>query len=293
MNSQHLAGILSKAGLHHESIQQLVETYDMMESHLERGEYTRATEQVETFCKVYVHVLNIELGEPLERDTDVQEFVTKSRNGEIAGDAPASVREFIPDMLNSAIDTARPRDTGAIGIGESINRSDARVGVSIASWLVVELVRLYIAEDEFEDANEIESLITEVVRPIKERPLNDLVRSRYEFDERLPARELTDIVYLVHENEQVVKGPNFPNDQKKKITALLLGRVAAYNLGFSETLGAEGSWINDHIGGVASTGTFDSLPFVFEVPIRGDTISPDIGSVMRLTSLLKSRESHF
>ena len=147
MNPQLLAKVLSETGLHHKSVHRLVEAYEMMETHLQRGEYTQATDQVETFCQVYVHVLNIELGEPLERDTDVREFVAKSRNDVIANDAPVSVQEFVPDMLNAAINAARSRDTGPIGLKTSINRSDARVGVSISSWLVVELVRLHLSED--------------------------------------------------------------------------------------------------------------------------------------------------
>ncbi|WP_152422440.1 hypothetical protein [Halorubrum californiense] len=274
MNPRQLAEVLSETGLHHESVQRLVQTYETLETHLERGEYTQATDQVETFCQAYVHILNIELGEPLERDTDVREFVAKSRNDVIANDAPASVQEFIPDMLNAAINTARARDTGPIGLNTSINRSDARVGVSIASWLVVELVRLYLSEDEFED-HEIESLITELVTPIKEQPLHDLVRSRYEFDEQLLARELAEIVYLVPETEEIAKGQHFPSEnQEKKITALLLGRVAACNLGFSETLGVERSWINDRIEGVASQGTLDSIPFVFKDTDEGGYYIP-------------------
>jgi len=274
MNSQKLAEVLSETGLHHKSVHQLVETYGMMETHLQRGEYTQATDQVETFCQVYVHVLNIELGEPLEQDTDVREFVTKSRNDIIANDAPVRVQEFIPDMLNAAINTARPRDTGPIGLKTSINRSDARVGVSIASWLVVELVRLYLSEDEFND-DDIESLVAELVTPIEEQPLHDLVHSRYEFDEQLLARELNDIVYLVSETEEIAKGPNFPsNNQGKKVVALLLGRVAAYNLGFSETLGAEKSWIDDRIEGVTSPGTLDRISFVFNDTDEGGFYIP-------------------
>lgn len=274
MNSQKLAEVLSETGLHHKSVHRLVETYGMMETHLQRGEYTQATDQVETFCQVYVHVLNIELGEPLEQDTDVREFVTKSRNDIIANDAPVRVQEFIPDMLNAAINTARPRDTGPIGLKTSINRSDARVGVSIASWLVVELVRLYLSEDEFND-DDIESLVAELVTPIEEQPLHDLVHSRYEFDEQLLARELNDIVYLVSETEEIAKGPNFPsNNQGKKVVALLLGRVAAYNLGFSETLGAEKSWIDDRIEGVTSSGTLDSISFVFNDTDEGGFYIP-------------------
>ena len=220
------------------------------------------------------HDLNIELGQPLERDTDVQEFVTKSRNGEIVGDAPAGVREYIPDMLSAAIDTARPRDTRSMELGESTNRSDARVGVSIASWVVVELVRLYLSEDEFED-DDIESLVTELVTPIEEQPLHELVHSRYEFDEQLLARELNDIVYLVSETEEIAKGPDFPSEnQEKKIVALLLGRVAAYNLGFSETLGAEKSWIDGRMEGVTSSGALDRISFVFNDTDEGGYYIP-------------------
>ena len=43
-----------------------------MEAELERGEHTQVTTTVEEFCKAFVHLIHIEIGEPLKRDIDVK-----------------------------------------------------------------------------------------------------------------------------------------------------------------------------------------------------------------------------
>lgn len=273
MTVQQLVEVLSGSGLHHESVEELIEQYEQMESCLERGEYSQVTDHVEAFCQAYVHLLHIESGEPLERDPNVAEFVEKALAKEIGSEASASVQGSIPQMLNAAVETDRA-PTGARGLEESINHSDARVGVGISSWLLVELVRLYTVSDEFEESVELEGLISELSSPPEEEPLADLVRSRYEFDEQRLARELDGVVHIVQEDKQVVKGSNFPSTKDKEITALLLGQLAAYKQGYYEMLGVDKSWVSDRARSSIVTQNIESLAFVFKDDEEGGYYIP-------------------
>lgn len=273
MTVQRLIEILSEAGLHHESVEELVERYEEMESCLEAGQYSQVTGHVEAFCQAYVHVLHIELGEPLEREPSVTEFVEKALAKEIGGGSSVSLQQSVPQMLNAAVETGRA-PAGSHELGESVDQSDARVGVAISSWLLVELVRLYTTSDVFEDNVELEAMITELTSPLEEEPLADLVRSRYEFDEQRVAQELDGVIHIVQEDEDVVKGTNFPSAKANEITALLLARLAAYTQGYCETIGVDLSWVADRAETNILRNDIEDLPFVIQADDEGGYYIP-------------------
>lgn len=273
MSVQQLVGVLVDAELHHESVEKLVEQYERMEDCLERGEYTQVTNHVDAFSQAFVHLLHIELGQPLERDPNVALFAEKALSGEIDLGELASVQQSIPYMLTAAVETDRA-PTGARELGESVNHSDARVGVAISSWLLVELVRLYTTSDDFDDIEEIEELISELSSPPEENPLHELVRSRYEFDEQRLVDELDGVIHIDRENEEVVRGSEFPNNRDRQITALLLGRLAAYKHGYCDSLGVDKEWIDNRVGSTVAPGNIQALSFVFEDSEEGGYYIP-------------------
>lgn len=263
MTLEEISDLLLDTDLNSQSVEQLVRKYQQMEAELERGEHTQVTTTVEEFCKAFVHLINIELGEPLERDTDVEEFTQKALSGEVATEAPSTVRVYIPHMLSAAVDTTRPRDTASVGLEDTLRYSDARVGVAISSWLLTELVRLYATTDDLEETAEVSLLINELTTPVEENPLDDLVQSRYAYDEQQLAEALGQVVHIVREDKDVVKGAQFASyNRDQRITALLLGRLAAYTQGYSDTVGVEESWVSDRVE-FRVTNRFENLPFVF------------------------------
>jgi len=218
--------------------------------------------------------LNIELGEPLERDTEVDEFVRKSRHNEIEVNTPRSIKENIPDMLIAAISTLRQRAAGSSDLEVSVNRADARVVSAISAWLIVELVRLYAEVESFDEAEDIDSLIAEEVADPGEQPPSDLVRSRYAFDSAQLSQELAGVVYIERESRGIVPGPEFPNTREYQIIALLLGRMAAYDGGFCEDPGVNESWFDDWVNTAGIQSEIAHLDFIFENPDEGGYYIP-------------------
>ena len=264
MEPRQLVEMLSETELYDDAVSELIDRFITMESHLERGDFTQVTEHVEEFCKAYVHLLNIELGEPLEEDTDVDAFIRRSRHGEIETTETTSVEKSVPDMLSAAVGTLRQRAAGTSELEDSIDRSDARVVSAISAWLIIELVRLYAEEDTFNEIENIESLIEERVADTKEQPSADLVRSRYEFDSSRLNQKLDGVVFIERESKDVVPGPKFPNSRGGKITALLLGRIESYDREFCEELGVKKSWIGKRIDQTVTPVVLDDLDFVFK-----------------------------
>lgn len=225
-----------------------------MQVGLEHGAPTQVTVTVEEFCRAFVHLLHIELGEPLNRETDVTEFTQRTLAGEIATDAPPVVRMQFPHMLSAALSTARPRSTALSGPKERGHYSDAKVGTEIASWLLTELVRLYATTADNKSTAAVASSLSDSAVPPDGCPLNELVRSRYVYDEQQVAEALDQTVYLVREDESIATGPQFESYNKdQQITALLLGQMAAYTHSYAETPGVEKKWLDEHIDGAVGT----------------------------------------
>jgi len=270
MEPRQLVEMLSETELHSEAVGKLVDRYTAMESHLERGEFTQVTEQIEPFCKAYVHLLNIELGKPLEKDTDVDAFIQKSRHDEIE----ISVGENIPDILSAAVATLRQRNADPSELEESMDQADARVMTAISAWLIVELVRLYAEVDTFDEAENMDSLIEERVAATKEQQSPDLVRSRYEFDSNRLNQELDGMVYIVRENKEIAPGPEFPDKRGEQITTLLLARMVAYNREFCEDPGVDKSWLEERGDRSVNPHHLEKLDFVFENSDEGGYYIP-------------------
>lgn len=274
MKPRQLVEMLSETELHSDAVSKLMDRYTAMESHLERGEFTQVTGQVDDFCKAYVHLLNIELREPLEDDTDVDAFVQKSRRDEIETAAPTSVEESIPDIVSAAVATLRQRAAESSDLERSMDRTDARVVAATSAWLIVELVRLYAEVGAFDEAENMDSLIEEQVAAIEGQSSPELVRSRYEFNSSRLNQELDGTVYIVRENKKIVPGPEFPSARYDQITAFLLGRMAAYDMNLCEKPGVDPSWFDDQAGRSVTASHLNSLDFVFKNSDEGGYYIP-------------------
>lgn len=285
MEPRQLVEMLSETELYDEAVTELVDRFTAMESHLERGEFTQATEQVEAFCKAYVHLLNIELGEPLEKDTDIDAFIQKSRHNEIETGKATSVEESIPDMLSAAVGTLRQRAAGSSDLEETVDRADARVVSAISAWLIVELVRLYAEVDTFDEVENMDSFVHEQVASAEEHPSPDLVRSRYEFDSSRLNQELDEVVVIERESKEIVPGPKFPNMRDDQITALLLARMVSYNREFCEELGVDKSWFGNWVNHTVTPAVLDSLDFIFKNSDEGGYYIPGFRVEEALESL--------
>lgn len=270
MEPRQLVEILSETELHSEAVGELVDRYTAMESCLERGDFTQVTEQIGPFCKAYVHLLNIELGKPLEKDTDVDAFIQKSHHDEIE----MSVGKNIPDILSAAVATLHQRDTDSSELEESMDQADARVMTAISAWLIVELVRLYAEVDTFDEAENMNSLIRERVVATDDQQSPDLVRSRYEFDSNRLNQELDGMVYIVRESKEIAPGPEFPDKRDGQITTLLLARMVAYNREFCEDPGVDISWLEERGDLSVTPNILENLDFVFENSDEGGYYIP-------------------
>lgn len=274
MEPQQMVEMLSETELHDDAVTELVDRFTAMESHLERGEFTQVTEQVDEFCKAYVHLLNVELGEPLEEDTDFNAFIRKSRHDEIEPGEIMSIEESIPNMLSAAVGTLRQRAAGSSNLENAMDRADARVVSATSAWLIVELVRLYTEVDAFDETESMNSLINEQVEDTEGQQSLNLVRSRYEFDLNKLDQQLDGIVFIERETKDIVPGPEFPKRRYNQITALLLARMVIFKMGFCERPGVDPSWFDDRVGSSVGTSNLSSLDFVFKNSDEGGYYIP-------------------
>lgn len=245
MDDETIRELLVEAGLRKKAVDQLLEEYSQMQSRFQQGEYAEIGVNVGRFSEGVVHILRLEIDSELKSET-VREFAQECINGDFAEDYSPAIRQHIPNMLHTAYDIRNNRNSAHMNLETPVNRADARLGITLCSSMLVELIREFATEDEIEDIDTISKAIDQLSSPVEENPLESLVSSRYEFDRARVAETLENIISIVDEEEDVRPGPEFFDlTAKQQVVALALGRLAAHDLDYVDQIGAKRTWYED------------------------------------------------
>lgn len=239
---------LVEAGLREQAVDQLLDEYKKAQTRFKEGEYAEVGVHVGRFCEAVVYMLRLEIGSELTEEESVREFAQECLHGNFAADHSDAINQHIPNMLNTAYDIRSNRDAAHLNLETAVNRADARLGIALCSSMLVELLKEFVAVDDEIDIDEVATAINQLSEPVEENPLDALVASRFDFDRSEVVTVLEDLVWIVEEDGTVKPDSDFGDlSRKRQLTALALGRLAAYDLNHLDQAGAKSSWFADRI----------------------------------------------
>lgn len=245
MKNETVQELLVDAGLRKKAVEQILEEYSQMQSRFQNGEYAEIGVNVGRFCEGVVHILRLEIGSELKSET-VRDFAEECIHGDFAEEYPTAISQHIPNMLHTAYDIRSNRDSAHLNLETAVNRADARLGIALCSSMLVELIRVFVVDDEANNIDDISKTIDRLSVPIEENPLESLVSSRYDFDRSYVAETLERKITIVDEEQDVQAGPEFFDmTAKQQVVALAIGRLVGYDLGYVDNVGENGSWYED------------------------------------------------
>lgn len=155
---------LLNAGLHEESVDRLIKSYQDMRFHLGNGNYTEAGAHTGKFCESLANIILAETDEGVHEYVNVGEFIDNIQHDHYDTSALAyEVRILIPRAMRVAYDMRNDRDSVHINLEVPVNHSDTQTAVRICTWMLVELLRVYGDED---NVDEIAQLIEELASPL-------------------------------------------------------------------------------------------------------------------------------
>lgn len=234
---------LLKGGLHEESVERLLNHYQSMHGRVEQGEYDEAGTHIGNFCENMVNILRDMMGESVEPRPSVGTFVDHSTSGSIGGGEPHSIRIQVPRVLRAAYDIRNNRDSVHVNLQVPVNRADTQAGISMCSWMLAEILRVYGDGSETSDMVEIGELIEELSEPVTEgNPLQVLETQQGDFD-RHAVRDLLDGLVQFNGGEIHPSGEFEHLETKEKVVTLLIAQHAATDLGDIEQPGVSAKWL--------------------------------------------------
>jgi hypothetical protein len=264
MRYDHIQKLLTEAGLREKAVKKMLEEHNQMRRRFQKGEYAEVAVNIGRFSEAVVHILQVELGSNMSKS--VRQFAADCLHGELAEHESTAIKQHIPNLLHTAQDIRNERDAVHIDLEREVSHSDARLGIALTSSMLVELIHEYVPDQDEVDLEEVSQVIEEISTPVEENPLETLIASRYEFDRDRLSRHLEGVIAVVEEEEDVKPGPEFADlsSSKPQTVALLLGRLAAHDLGYLEQVGAKKRWFTDRATNSENLieNQLDSLHFV-------------------------------
>lgn len=271
---EEVESLLVDSGLRKKAVEILLEEFAAMQSRFREEEYAEVGVHMGRFCEAMVKILRVEAGFELKARPSVSNFAHELRD-DAGGSVPEGVQYGVSDMLLTAYRIRNERDTVHIDLENPVRRSDARTGVTVCSWMLVELIRGYAIDGDTEDIEEIGQLIDQITESTEENPLERLRQSRYEFDERRVADALEGLINI-EEDETVAPDQGLARlDKEGQVTAILLGQLAAYKLGADNT-GRKKGWISENtdLTSGQARGKARKMSYVFEDDSEGGYYIP-------------------
>lgn len=236
---------LLKSGLHEESVERLLDHYQSMQGRIQEGEYDEAGTHIGNFCENMVNILLDAMGEPVETRPNVNGFVNGSTSGKFGTDEPKSIRVQVPNVIRAAYDIRNNRDSVHVNLQVPVNHADTQAGISMCSWMLAEILRVYGDGDETDDMAEIGALIEELSEPVTEgNPLQELEASSDDFDRRTVRDALDGLVQINDGEIHPTRGFSQLATAKEKVIVLLVAQRAAVDLGATRQEGLTANWIS-------------------------------------------------
>jgi hypothetical protein len=285
---EEVESLLVDSGLRKKAVEVLLEEFAAMQRRFREKEYAEVGVHMGRFCEAMIKILRVEAGFELKARPSVSNFAHELRD-DGGGNVPEGVQYGISDMLLTAYRIRNERDTVHIDLENPVRRSDARTGVTVCSWMLVELIRGYAIDGDTEDIEEIGQLIDRITESTEENPLERLRQSRYEFDERRVADALEGLINI-DEDETVAPGQCLTQiDIKAQITAVLLGQLAAYKHG-ADNAGKGKKWISENtdVSELLVSSKIKDMQYVFEDDSEGGYYIPGF-RVDEAVSLIESQ----
>jgi|GEM_PF-4637115 len=164
MSVEFVRSELLDAGLHEESVNDLIEHYRDMRFHLSNENYVEAGAHVGNFCENLANIIRAETGEGIDPHIGVGDFLQDILNGNL----PKNGLEYelyttIPRTMRVAYDLRNNRDSVHVNLEVEVNYSDTQTAVRLCTWMLSELVRVY---SDAEHRDEVAQLIQKLAAPM-------------------------------------------------------------------------------------------------------------------------------
>jgi hypothetical protein len=164
MSVEFIRSELLNAGLHEESVNDLIEHYRDMRFHLSNENYVEAGAHVGDFCENIANIILAETGEGIDPHISVGEFLQQILNGNLPQNGlDYEVRTTIPRTMRVAYDLRNNRDSVYVNLEVEVNHSDTQAAVRLCTWMLSELVRVY---SDADDRDKIAQLIEQLAAPM-------------------------------------------------------------------------------------------------------------------------------
>lgn len=163
MTVDHIERKLLDAGLHEESVKRLIGHYQSMQLRLRQGNYEEVGTHIGKFCENMTNILANQMGQPVQSNPVIHQFVTNCENGSIGTTEPDEIRLGVARMLRATYDIRNNRDTVHVNLEVPVNQADSQTGVRMCSWMLAEVLRVYGAGDN--DMDDVAELIEELSTP--------------------------------------------------------------------------------------------------------------------------------
>jgi quinol monooxygenase YgiN len=155
---------LVEAGLHEESVEDLIEHYRDMRFHLSNENYVEAGAHVGNFCENLANIIRAETGEGIDPHIQVGEFLQDILNGNIPKNGlDYEIYTTIPRTMRVAYDLRNNRDSVHVNLEVEVNHSDTQTAVRLCTWMLSELLRTY---SDAEHRDEVAELIEQLANPM-------------------------------------------------------------------------------------------------------------------------------
>lgn len=164
MSVEFVRSELVDAGLHEESVNDLIEHYRDMRFHLSNENYVEAGAHVGNFCENLANIIRAETGEGIDPHIGVGNFLQDILNGNLPKNGlDYEIYTTIPRTMRVAYDLRNNRDSVHVNLEVEVNHSDTQTAVRLCTWMLSELVRVY---SDSEHRDEVALLIEQLAAPM-------------------------------------------------------------------------------------------------------------------------------
>lgn len=156
MSVEFIRSELMEAGLHEESVDDLIDHYRDMRFHLANEKYVEAGAHVGNFCENLANIIRAETGEGVDPHIGVGTFLDNILNGVFPKNGlEDEIYTAVPRAMRVAYDLRNNRDSVHVNLKVEVNHSDTQTAVRLCTWMLSELVRVYSDEDNLDDVAEL------------------------------------------------------------------------------------------------------------------------------------------
>lgn len=168
MTSEEIEEILKDEGLHEETVERLVKSYEKMRLYYGMKKYEDVGSPVGNFCENAANLVLDILGENVKPSQSLGNLLAEIERNDNDSSVEKTVRITIPRFLRATYDMRSNRDTVHVNLEVPVNHADQKAAINMCTWILAELVRAYGDKNMEETAKLIENLASDVSPHIDE-----------------------------------------------------------------------------------------------------------------------------